>query len=105
MFVECVRMAGTGLVTAVQVGPCAHTTLPLGLPGLVNPWVASRVAERGGKEEGWEEGECPIRGYTCAKSWESNYKKRLSWRRYEPMVFRMGRGRRYCPTGGLGGCV
>ena len=52
---------GTGVAFKVrQVGPCVHATLPLGrylvdyelaignLPGLVNPWVVTYVAERGG---------------------------------------------------------
>ena len=46
-FADCVRMAGTGVVLAVQLGPCAHATLPLDLPGLASPWVAIRS---GGKE-------------------------------------------------------
>ena len=50
-FVKYVRVAGTGVLFEVQVGPRVHTTLPLmgwveGLPGLVNPWVA---IERGGE--------------------------------------------------------
>ena len=49
-------MAGTEVTFKDQVGPCAHTTLPLvgweeGLPGLVNPWVANKVVESGGEEK------------------------------------------------------